>query len=98
MDTIDIVADQHMNYVKEEDMTVFISKKTGRGPLSNDWIKEYSDAIVVRQTLGYHVYISIVLGTDHANKPGEVHDVRVQVVQGGVQVLGDAEQAGEIHP
>ena len=52
VDTIDIVADQHKNYVKEEDLTVFISKKTGRGPLNNDWVQEYRDTCFVRQKLG----------------------------------------------
>ena len=43
-----MVKDQDQKYVAEEDPTVFVSDKTGRGPLDSDWIQEYSDACVVR--------------------------------------------------
>ena len=46
---IDIVADQHQNYSKDEDLTVFVSKKTGRGPLQQDWVREYSHNSQVTQ-------------------------------------------------
>jgi len=41
VDLIDIVKDQlyGSDYVKEEDATTFVSEKTGRGPLDEDWIE-----------------------------------------------------------
>ncbi|XP_030386632.1 protein retinal degeneration B isoform X2 [Scaptodrosophila lebanonensis] len=43
VDVIDIVKDQLWggDYVKEEDPKLFVSDKTGRGPLVDDWIEEY---------------------------------------------------------
>ncbi|SPP89325.1 protein retinal degeneration B isoform X2 [Drosophila guanche] len=43
VDVIDIVKDQLWggDYVKEEDPKQFISDKTGRGPLADDWLDEY---------------------------------------------------------
>lgn len=43
LDVIDIVKDQLWggDYVKEEDPKHFVSEKTGRGPLSDDWLEEY---------------------------------------------------------
>jgi len=29
------------DYLKEEDPKLYISAKTGRGPLNDDWVKEY---------------------------------------------------------
>jgi len=46
VDLIDVVKDQEQNYVAEEDPTVYVSEKTGRGPLNKEWIKEFSDACV----------------------------------------------------
>lgn len=43
-DLIDVVKDQlptASDYVKEEDPCVYISRKTGRGPLSDSWIQDY---------------------------------------------------------
>ena len=47
VDLIDVVKDQDQNYVAEEDPTVYISEKTGRGPLDSNWVQEFSDACVV---------------------------------------------------
>lgn len=46
-DVIDIVKDQlyGSDYNEEEDPTIYVSKKTKRGPLSGDWVNEYWDAI-----------------------------------------------------
>lgn len=43
LDLIDIVKDQlyGADYVKEEDPKSFVSEKTRRGPLSENWISEY---------------------------------------------------------
>ncbi|KMY87054.1 protein retinal degeneration B isoform X2 [Drosophila simulans] len=43
VDVIDIVKDQLWggDYVKEEDPKHFVSDKTGRGPLAEDWLEEY---------------------------------------------------------
>ncbi|KAH8240401.1 hypothetical protein KR038_001418 [Drosophila bunnanda] len=43
VDVIDIVKDQLWggDYVKEEDPKHFVSDKTGRGPLPEDWLEEY---------------------------------------------------------
>ena len=43
LDLIDIVKDQlyGADYIKEEDPKSYVSDKTGRGPLSENWISEY---------------------------------------------------------
>lgn len=43
LDVIDIVKDQLTggDYVREEDPKLFVSEKTGRGPLSDEWLEEY---------------------------------------------------------
>ncbi|CAA9994565.1 unnamed protein product [Nesidiocoris tenuis] len=43
VDVIDVVKDQlhGADYVKEEDPSLFISRKTKRGPLSENWLEEY---------------------------------------------------------
>ncbi|KAJ8680190.1 hypothetical protein QAD02_015977 [Eretmocerus hayati] len=43
VDVIDIVRDQLVgaDYVKEEDPVLYISEKTGRGPLTDNWLEEY---------------------------------------------------------
>lgn len=43
VDVIDIVKDQltGADYVKEEDPTLFVSEKTGRGPLCESWLEDY---------------------------------------------------------
>lgn len=41
---IDVVKDQlptASDYIKEEDPCVYVSRKTGRGPLSDSWIQDY---------------------------------------------------------
>jgi len=38
-DEIDIVTEQVSDYKKEEDPRFFRSTKTGRGPLSDDWLR-----------------------------------------------------------
>ncbi|KAG7188206.1 hypothetical protein KM043_016080 [Ampulex compressa] len=41
IDVIDIVKDQFYDYVREEDPKLYISEKTGRGPLSDTWLEDY---------------------------------------------------------
>ncbi|KAL7635918.1 UNVERIFIED_CONTAM: hypothetical protein RMT77_013735 [Armadillidium vulgare] len=43
VDLIDIVKDQlyGADYIEDEDPTRYMSQKTGRGPLGEEWIKEY---------------------------------------------------------
>nr|CAG4646797.1 EOG090X00NX [Megafenestra aurita] len=44
VDLIDVVKDQlptASDYVKEEDPCVYVSRKTGRGPLNESWIQDY---------------------------------------------------------
>ncbi|XP_031779472.1 protein retinal degeneration B isoform X4 [Nasonia vitripennis] len=43
VDVIDIVKDQltGADYIKEEDPVLYVSGKTGRGPLSENWLEEY---------------------------------------------------------
>ena len=45
-DHLDIVKDTMSSgdYKSEEDPALFISTKTGRGPLSDDWLREHSKA------------------------------------------------------
>lgn len=44
-DVIDVVRDQLFgaDYVREEDPRLFVSPKTGRGPLDEDWIQGFLD-------------------------------------------------------
>lgn len=46
-DYLDIVADpiSSGDYLAEEDPTLFQSKKTGRGPLSENWWEEHTEAM-----------------------------------------------------
>lgn len=46
VDHIDVVRDQDASYVAEEDPTLYVSQKTGRGPLSEDWVQAYSQECV----------------------------------------------------
>ena len=49
IDVIDIVND-HLSgndYKKEEDPKLFVSEKTGRGPLSDDWITNPPDGRIM---------------------------------------------------
>jgi len=43
VDVIDIVKDQltGADYVREEDPKLYVSEKTGRGPLCDSWLEEY---------------------------------------------------------
>lgn len=43
VDVIDVVKDQLVgtDYVKEEDPTLYVSEKTGRGPLTETWLEDY---------------------------------------------------------
>ncbi|KZC13276.1 Protein retinal degeneration B [Dufourea novaeangliae] len=42
VDVIDIVKDQYVgDYVKEEDPKLYVSQKTGRGPLTESWLEDY---------------------------------------------------------
>ncbi|CAN8016716.1 unnamed protein product, partial [Ixodes persulcatus] len=45
VDVIDVVRDQLFgaDYVREEDPRLFVSPKTGRGPLDEDWIQGFLD-------------------------------------------------------
>ncbi len=43
VDHIDVVKDQDGAYEnpEKEDPTLYVSERTGRGPLSQDWVNEY---------------------------------------------------------
>ncbi|CAH0548015.1 unnamed protein product [Brassicogethes aeneus] len=47
VDVIDVVKDvlYGADYVKDEDPLHYVSEKSGRGPLSNDWLEEYWDEL-----------------------------------------------------
>lgn len=47
-DVIDLVKDEG-DYVKEEDPKLFVSEKTGRGPLTDSWLEEYWADVKVSQ-------------------------------------------------
>ena len=65
VDLIDVVRDQDQNYVAEEvntnremtrrlinftqDLTVYVSSKTARGPLDRDWLETFSQRCVGKQ-------------------------------------------------
>jgi hypothetical protein len=42
-DVIDVVKDQlyGADYVREEDPKIYVSQKTGRGPLSDTWLDDH---------------------------------------------------------
>lgn len=42
-DVIDVVRDQLSEYVPQEDPKQYVSEKTGRGPLTDNWLDEYWD-------------------------------------------------------
>ncbi len=48
-DVIDMVNDQltGSDYKKEEDPTLYSSKKNGRGPLNSDWIKNPPNNVIM---------------------------------------------------
>lgn len=48
-DVIDMVSDQlsGSDYKKEEDPRLYVSKKTGRGLLSDDWIANPPDGVIM---------------------------------------------------
>ena len=54
-DVIDIVKDQLLgaDYVKEEDPTLYISEKTARGPLTENWLEEYWADVKVRFRISF---------------------------------------------
>ncbi|XP_034239882.1 protein retinal degeneration B isoform X2 [Thrips palmi] len=43
VDVIDVVRDQLSEYVPQEDPKQYVSQKTGRGPLTDNWLDEYWD-------------------------------------------------------
>ena len=47
VELIDVVKNRDQKYIPEEDPTIFVSEKTGRGPLSSNWIQEYYDGCEV---------------------------------------------------
>ena len=49
VDVIDVVKDQMIgaDYVKEEDPTLYVSEKTGRGPLEESWLEDYWNDVKV---------------------------------------------------
>lgn len=53
LDLIDIVKDQLIgaDYLREEDPTLYVSEKTGRGPLSENWLDEYWTDVKVEYEL-----------------------------------------------
>ena len=53
LDVIDIVKDQlyGADYVREEDPKLYISQKTLRGPLQDEWLEEYWNDVKVRMLI-----------------------------------------------
>ncbi|XP_023026564.2 retinal degeneration B isoform X1 [Leptinotarsa decemlineata] len=51
VDVIDVVKDQlyGADYVKEEDPLYYVSEKSGRGPLTTNWLEEYWDEVCGKQ-------------------------------------------------
>ena len=47
--TVNVPNGQDASYVAEEDPTLFVSEKTGRGPLSEDWVQMYAEECVVSE-------------------------------------------------
>ena len=72
------------DFKRDEDPANFVSKKTGRGPLKGDWIVRFIWKCIV--------VICFLLGHSRPS------DDLLQARQLQVQVGGDPEQGGEIHP
>ncbi|KAI5718845.1 hypothetical protein M8J76_001025 [Diaphorina citri] len=55
VEVIDVVKDQLYggDYVREEDPSIYVSKTTGRGPLSENWISEYWNAVKEDPTVSH---------------------------------------------
>lgn len=55
-DIIDIVTDQTYtaDYYKDEDPKLFVSEKTSRGPLADDWLSEYWNEVQIEKK--YWIY------------------------------------------
>ena len=72
MDLVDVVNDQMWasDYLEAEDPTIFVSEKTGRGPLTQSWI-DVADSIMCAYKLCKvcnTVYILVLpLGSVHAS-------------------------------
>lgn len=51
VDVVDIVADEYPadKYKEEEDPKVFVSAKTGRGPLGDDWVKIAQEVLAAQE-------------------------------------------------
>lgn len=49
LDVIDVVNDQlyGTDYVKDEDPKLYISEKSGRGPLNENWLQEYWNEVII---------------------------------------------------
>lgn len=60
-DVIDVVKDQPYgaDYVKEEDPKLYVSEKTGRGPLQDTWLEDYWAEVEVYSLS--HFSLSLVL-------------------------------------
>lgn len=81
-DLIDIVKDQLYiaDYVKDEDPKLFVSEKTGRGPLTDNWLPEHWNEVRIQILLLKLVYISLLHVGERANSTHQqkyVSNVRI---------------------
>ncbi|KAL1451741.1 hypothetical protein WDU94_006091 [Cyamophila willieti] len=55
VEVIDVVKDQLYggDYVREEDPSIYVSTKTGRGPLSENWISEYWNTVKAEPSISH---------------------------------------------
>ena len=79
------------DYKAEEDPTLVKSEKTGRGPLSGNWVVSFPTS----QHLPTNPFTILGLMFAEHDQPG---DDGLQAGLHPVQVVGTAEQGGELHP
>ena len=82
---------------EKEDPTVYVSEKTGRGPLETDWIVDTWAGMLISR-MSSRVYYNHAFcprrlqGQAAAHSQWKRHNVCLQAVQGRVQILGNADQ------
>ncbi|CAG05316.1 unnamed protein product, partial [Tetraodon nigroviridis] len=84
------------DYKPEEDPALFHSAKTGRGPLSPEW-KVRDEGATLSAVRGVRVLSFCLVFTERAEVRVSPH-VCVQAGHRQVQVVGSADQGGELHP
>ena len=75
----------------QEDPTVFVSEKTARGPLDENWLEEYSAACVVSWHDRDHLYIMLMYVTKNKHFLRMSHEFMVPGIFLQQFIKGDVE-------